>query len=768
MATHIVGGELYYRYLGNNNYEIKLVVYRDCVNGVPPFDYPASVGIFTDNNVLYTELLMYNVDSITIPSTINNPCYIPPTNVCYRQATYTEVINLPPGASGYQLAYQRCCRNYTILNIVGPLSTGATFYARIPSFNLYGADNNPVFNNLPPPFICLGLPFVFDHSASDADGDSVSYELCIPYNGADTLNPAPQPPFNPPYSSITWNSPTYGLNNMIGGNPPMSIDPVTGILTAYPNTVGQFVIGVCANEWRNGISIGKTRRDYQLNVVPCPSIVVAALQNPIILCGSNTVTFLNNSFGANAYQWNFGDPGATNDTSVVFSPSYTYPDTGSYTVTLVAHSAFNPACTDTAVGTVHINPPFHADFGYSPDLCNLDVSFFDSSLTAGDNIAQWSWNFGDNQTSTVHNPVHTYSGTGTYTVTFISKSVKGCRDTVVKTITVLSSINASITTVQNVSCNGSCNGEATINITSGTPPFSILWSDSQAQTTPTAINLCPGNYSVTVVDSNNCSVTKTINITEPPPLTKTISGTDAYCNGMCIGTATVNASGGTPVYHFLWNDPGAQTTAAATHLCPGIYTVLVTDQNGCTVTDSVTVVYSTYVPSVNATTDLDTVFVGQPTTVHANTTGSYTYSWVPPSWLSSTTVANPIATPQENTTYYVTITDANGCSNTDSVRIYVKTVICSEPLIFIPNAFSPNGDLQNDVLYVRGTMIRELLLRIYDRWGEKVFESNSISQGWDGTYKGKAVTPGVFVYYLEATCYNNEKFFKKGNITVIR
>jgi gliding motility-associated-like protein len=98
----------------------------------------------------------------------------------------------------------------------------------------------------------------------------------------------------------------------------------------------------------------------------------------------------------------------------------------------------------------------------------------------------------------------------------------------------------------------------------------------------------------------------------------------------------------------------------------------------------------------------------------------------------------------------------------------VKQVLCAEPEIFIPNAFTPNGDQSNDLMVVRGNTIRELLFRIYDRWGEKVFETTVPGEGWDGTYKGKKANPAVYVYYVEATCFGNEKFFKKGNITLIR
>ncbi len=311
-ATHIVGGELYYQYLGNNLYQIRLTVYRDCYFGVPPFDNPASVGIFDANNQLIQSINMLVNDSSTVPPTVNSPCFIPPTDVCYRVANYYATVSLPPAPGGYQLAYQRCCRNQTILNIVNPLSTGATFYANIPAS--VPDNGNPVFNELPPPFICSGLPFVFDHSATDPDGDSLVYELCTPFTGASQNIPQPQPPFNPPYSNIVW-QPPFQLSNMLGGTP-MTIDPQTGLLTATPNTIGQFVIGICVNEYRNGVLLSKTRRDYQINVVSCPTLVVAALQTPILTCGSNTVQFTNNSFGAGSYFWDFGDPTNSSDSCV--------------------------------------------------------------------------------------------------------------------------------------------------------------------------------------------------------------------------------------------------------------------------------------------------------------------------------------------------------------------------------------------------------------------------------------------------------------------
>jgi gliding motility-associated-like protein len=154
------------------------------------------------------------------------------------------------------------------------------------------------------------------------------------------------------------------------------------------------------------------------------------------------------------------------------------------------------------------------------------------------------------------------------------------------------------------------------------------------------------------------------------------------------------------------------------------------------------------------------------TTTNAN--GVPTYNWSPAQGLSNPNVANPTASPTQTTTYLVTMTDPLGCSNTDTVTVVVEVVICEEPEIFVPNAFTPNGDQNNDRVFVRGNTIRELVFRIYNRWGEKVFETNDPAIGWDGTYEGKVATPAVYVYYLDAICFDNQRFFKKGNISLIR
>ena len=147
-----------------------------------------------------------------------------------------------------------------------------------------------------------------------------------------------------------------------------------------------------------------------------------------------------------------------------------------------------------------------------------------------------------------------------------------------------------------------------------------------------------------------------------------------------------------------------------------------------------------------------------------NVTGGILYSWLPVAGLSCNNCPDPIASPQSTTSYSVIISDANGCSVTEDVIISVEDNF----EIFVPDIFSPNNDGQNDILFVRGTGIKELNFVVYDRLGKKVFESNDITKGWDGTYKGSPLNCAVFVYYLSATMHNDKKIKTKGDITLIR
>jgi gliding motility-associated-like protein len=309
---------------------------------------------------------------------------------------------------------------------------------------------------------------------------------------------------------------------------------------------------------------------------------------------------------------------------------------------------------------------------------------------------------------------------------------------------------------------------ASVTSVGGLYPHTYQWNDPAAQTSNEAINLCAGNYTVTITDAQGCELFQSINIQQPLPLIGSDFTTEAYCEGECIGTSYVTIAGGTPGYSITWNNPDSASTFYINKLCEGIYTYTVTDVNGCEFTDSVEVIYSNYYPVLIASVDKDTIYLGETTTVYATNDFGYNHTWYPTEGLVSPFAANSIAGPSQTITYYVQVADSNGCINIDSVTIWVKTAICDDPEIFVPNAFTPDNNNVNDILFVRGNAINKIYFTIYDRWGQQVFETEDIKSGWDGRFKGKEAAAGVYVYYVEGTCFGGFTFFKKGNITLMR
>lgn len=218
-----------------------------------------------------------------------------------------------------------------------------------------------------------------------------------------------------------------------------------------------------------------------------------------------------------------------------------------------------------------------------------------------------------------------------------------------------------------VSCFGNADGQATVTASGGAAPYTYLWDDPGAQTTPTATGLLAGTYMVIVTDTNGCDTAISITINEPALLTATVSSNDVDCNGDSTGSATVTPSGGTSPYTYLWNDPSAQTTATATNLMAGTWMVTVTDTNGCDTVISVTISEpGAMTVTTNVLSDVTCFGLGngQAEAVPTGGAGGYTYLWSDPN-----TQSTAIASGLSGGTYTVTVTDLNGCTALQSVTI---------------------------------------------------------------------------------------------------
>ncbi|HBF88415.1 MAG TPA: hypothetical protein DDX39_07195 [Bacteroidales bacterium] len=312
-----------------------------------------------------------------------------------------------------------------------------------------------------------------------------------------------------------------------------------------------------------------------------------------------------------------------------------------------------------------------------------------------------------------------------------------------------------------------CKGDTTVvvaNVDGGTLPYSYLWSNFETSSSISGVNA--GEFSVSVVDANNCKDSVTAIITEPEKLLLDSLVKNIACFGVCDGEIRLSIVGGVQPYSFNWNNSSQDSLNV--DLCEGEYNVTVTDYKGCKILQGFTVYNQNYIPPLEAYVDDSMLFVGQTTQMFATADDNYIYFWEPIESLNNSTLSNPLATPVTTTSYVVTILDEKGCENKDTVIIYVDDFACEEPYVFVPNAFTPDEDGNNDILYVYGNVIKDFYFAVYDRWGEKVFETSQLNVGWDGTYKGKEMDPAVYVYYLKATCINDEEYIKKGNVTLIR
>ncbi len=446
MATHITGGEISYDYLGNNQYNIRLKVYRDCgPNNTlgTGFDDPLYIGIYFGNGALfYVEQISFVNAVVTIlPFGVDNPCLVVPDDVCIEEAIYQVTVTLAANAEGYDLIYQRCCRSPIIINLEVPQDQGMTCSTHIPGTNELTGDNSSAsFINLPPALMCTGELFQMDHSAFDADGDELYYYFCQPFLGAGPLDPAPATPLGPPFTEVTW-ADGFSSDYPIESDPEFTIDPTTGFLSGQPTDIGNYVFSICVDELRNGQVINTVKRDYMIQVVQCGQTILAAVAQQLDPCVGYTLQFQNNSSGiATEFFWDFGVVDVATDTTSLENPEFTFPEYGTYTVTLIAQP--ESSCTDTVTTVVQINPENPIVMGYElvvPLPCDTSRVF--TFQFTGENADDVTWDFGDGQSTQGEEALHQYDENGDYNVLVTAYNAL-CETTITQSIPV--STNSSI------------------------------------------------------------------------------------------------------------------------------------------------------------------------------------------------------------------------------------------------------------------------------------------------------------------------------------
>ena len=286
----------------------------------------------------------------------------------------------------------------------------------------------------------------------------------------------------------------------------------------------------------------------------------------------------------------------------------------------------------------------------------------------------------------------------------------------------------------------------------------------------------PQYYYVEAMDQYNCPTVDSI-LAGNAEILGPLNDVDNCLNSGIIISGGAVSNGEVLMYE--WLDPnglvvGMDSVLTFIPSVEGLYTVNVSNEYGCALEEMFNINIIDVSTNIQATADPDTIILGEIVQLDVDVlddTNEYTYKWSPSISLIGNNPSeekSPEAMPDETTMYEVTVTDdVTNCSATTTVLVTVLD-ICERPYVFFPNVFSPNGDDRNDVLKVESVVVDEVYFVIYNRWGEKVFEGNSVDAAWDGTHNGEPVSSDVYGYYLQARCINGKVFEEKGNVTVLR
>ncbi len=412
-------------------------------------------------------------------------------------------------------------------------------------------------------------------------------------------------------------------------------------------------------------------------ITPIYPNAIATITAPVLQCNSNTVNFQTSSLGG-GYAWNFGVNTLSTDTSSQINPIYSYPDSGSYTASMILNPGMSGSCTDTAYFTLKVYAPFHAGFKYAPTIVcpGYPIQFTDTSH--GVILANsWLWNFGDGATSTLHNPVHAYANSGTYPVKLFIQNSKGCMDSLTQNVTIHAPVPSSFGIIA-----PTLNCQNTVAFQSSVATGSYLWDFGEPSSpnntstffNPTHSYILPGFYpsKLIVYPGTGCADTAYHTVNVEFGLTAAFL-TNSVCvyDSMVFTNNSVGGSGTLTQATYYWGDGDSLVSMNFTvkhkYAIAGTYTVKLKVVNswGC-IDSTVQTVTVNPIPTINAgppvsICNLDTVTI--------TASGGVTYTWSPNYAISSLTIPNPKVSPDVTTNYFVHVISALGCAGDDTVLI---------------------------------------------------------------------------------------------------
>jgi gliding motility-associated-like protein len=504
------------------------------------------------------------------------------------------------------------------------------------------------------------------------------------------------------------------------------------------------------------------------------------INDSISSCIPLEIQFTNTSTFYSSVVWDFG-PGQGNSTLI--NPIHFYSVPGVYPVKLIVTSP--GGCLDSLIRTITVYDTAGSRIDYLPVSGCKPLPVTLNLITPGPMVSYF-WDFGDGNTqvTTTPNANHTYTSFGNFLPKVIMEDPSGCIIPIqgIDTVYVTGS-ETNFGEDTTVFCDF-----GTVQFTDSTtfndPIIRYSWSFGDGGTSslqnPVHQYTSPGLYDVQLITETQFGCLDTllkpalIRVVESPLID--ITGDTVICIYDSILHAGIFIRPDTSVVTWSWTFPNGNTSTLQnppiqTYSTAGSFTVtaVATNSTGCKDTTTQNILINP-LPVITIPNQM-TIINGYPDTIPATySPNTISWIWSPATGLSCADCPNPIAGPRVTTFYQVFFTDNNSCSNTGSILV---NVICQNSNLFIPNTFSPNGDGSNDVFYPRGRGLERVrVLRIFNRWGEVVFERrdfpvNDATMGWNGTFKGKRPMADVYIYQAEVFCENGDIIKLNGNISLI-
>ena len=775
-ANHILGGNFELNNTGTNGYfELKLNLFFDKARrAISQADNNLKVAIYRkSDNKLMKSMTLSTFQLEGTPLVYTNEKCATTQGLNIAIISFTENLYLDPtlynDPLGYYVVWDRCCRNAAD-NITNSLNSGMLFYLEFPPLLKNGVEfknSSPKFVAPNGEYICKGQPFKFDNGATDADGDQLRYSFVTPYNGFSSPSDAtPNPRGSSNYPLINWTS-GFGANTAIPSDPVMSID-ATGLISVKSDKLGLYVFSVEVEELRNGVVIGRVRRDIQLKVIDCNAppekpVVFKDTKTPVAapthiatidICEFGFIELATKNNPDFQYQWQKDDNNILN----ADSDKLIVKEAGKYTVVI----SYKQGCSGSSTSEktlVSVKPG--AKFQVSPDsiiVCETPTGITlqvqqvgGATFKAGDYLYLWTRNITD--TIPVKNVLIQAKKTGNYHVRMTQLSGI-CQYDLKADVTINPLPEAIITNItgKKIICEGdSIPLRASINSTN-----KYDWQRDGVSVLKNTDSKFPvlksGIYKVEITDGNGCRKTSDtlklkVNLLTPVKF-------DTIYPACGTGGNRINLLPYVQPYDAVkgvFMGRGVSGTVYSPILAgygPSPITYTYTNEFGCD-TKQTRIAFVDLTPKVRLGNDI-TIFKGDTVTIKSTVTGSYKndllINWTPTTGLNSSIVGRPVASPTITTQYILSAKSlSSNCTNQDTILIIVKT------RIQIPTGFTPNDDNLNETWILEGIEdYPNAEVKIFNRWGGEIFTTKNYSNNpFDGKKDNSTLPMGTYYYVIK-------------------